>query len=267
MSVARAAHEAAKLEEQTYIEMSPEERAQTTRPIYGRNSDGEVVIVGQKPVDLDECIQKLADLNATSTAYYAFETAAYVGVLSKTHKKYQDLADYLRSRNNAQPNNVNQPHVVNQVNQPNVVNQDNPPNAINHANAGANEVYQLDIDPFDLLALNTIPPLLEDDVVFSKYKCAITNIPIRHPVADPNGITLYEKSAILHWLRTHQDSPVTRAPLTRHQLLPRPALQAIINHRLNFHQGQLRAFIPGNLYVPPHAELQNQADAENPNYN
>ena len=120
------------------------------------------------------------------------------------------------------------------------------------------------------LSLDSIPDFLHDDLVFSRYVCPISLQPIRYPVADPNGVTVYELGAITEALRNNPVSPVTRRPLTVEQLLPRPALKALIDHRLQYHENQLLRLIRESelhravLQNPAELALQNAADIENP---
>lgn len=87
----------------------------------------------------------------------------------------------------------------------------------------------------DLLALERIPHPLHGDEIFSQYICAITREPIRDPVRDPDGHTLYERSAIRNWLAFRQSSPATGAPMTEANLEEMLAIKVIIDQRLLFH--------------------------------
>ncbi len=97
----------------------------------------------------------------------------------------------------------------------------------------------------DLLALQRIPPPLHNDVIFRQYMCLITREPIRDPVRDPNGHTLYERAAIYNWLNgdSRRGSPTTRLPMTIRDLQEVPAVRAIIDARLQFHQQILIYFL------------------------
>ena len=100
------------------------------------------------------------------------------------------------------------------------------------------------IDFANLMALDTIPGPLENDAVFRRYICPITLRPIRHPVRDPNGITLYERSAIEAYLGDDvRPSPVTRRPMSRRDLREAPGIQAVIDTRLRQHQRQFEQYI------------------------
>lgn len=114
--------------------------------------------------------------------------------------------------------------------------------------------------------LSYIPEQLYDDQVFSRYECAITAAPIRDPVCDSNGVTLYERAAILSWIDIHHTSPITRSPLVAHQLLERPALRALIDARLQFHQQRIDNAMEQGLIAPAPPAEQAVADLENINY-
>lgn len=111
-----------------------------------------------------------------------------------------------------------------------------------------------------------IPSCLEEDPFFSRYVCPITSRPIRDPVIDPNGTTLYERSEILKWVRRNGTSPMTRQPLAPHQLRDATALKMAIDQRLSGYQRLLlNAIAQGNV-TPVAPNVQAQVDGENPNY-
>jgi len=120
-----------------------------------------------------------------------------------------------------------------------------------------------DINPFQLRALPAIPEELHEDPVFRKYICTITMLPTRHPVGDPNGRALYDRSAIERWIREHHNSPITRHPLTRDQLVPKPRIQAFIDDRLLQHETALKASATPLLQLPVNAQLLAAATQEN----
>lgn len=106
----------------------------------------------------------------------------------------------------------------------------------------------LRLSDINLLSLNHIPEILEIDPVFAENKCVISNRAIRDPVADPNEVTLYERSAISEWLnRGNSSSPVTRNFLIYSQLIERPALKKIIENRLKYHEQFLKSYIRRGL--------------------
>ena len=59
---------------------------------------------------------------------------------------------------------------------------------------------------------------------------------------------------------------MTQAPLNLGQLVPKPALQALIDHRLEYHEQRLRAYaqVAADLNLPANGVLQNAAQNENP---
>ena len=88
-----------------------------------------------------------------------------------------------------------------------------------------------------------IPETFQNDIILRQFTCLITRRPILHPIGDPNGRTYYERRAIIQWLKTSSESPVTRQPLQVEQLVETPALAALIAARL-LHLEQQR--IPKN---------------------
>jgi hypothetical protein len=59
------------------------------------------------------------------------------------------------------------------------------------------------------------------------YYCPITFGLMNDPVIDPEGNT-FERRAIQTWIRAHQNSPLTRAPLTESQLYDNQALHQVL---------------------------------------
>ncbi len=81
-----------------------------------------------------------------------------------------------------------------------------------------------------------IPEDLSEDPILQRYICPISKEPIRYPVLDPtNGISIYERSAIMNALLERWSSPVTRKSLTPTELIPLFALNAFIESRINDH--------------------------------
>jgi hypothetical protein len=60
------------------------------------------------------------------------------------------------------------------------------------------------------------------------YYCPITFEFMNDPVIDPEGHT-FERKAIQTWIRAHQNSPLTRTPLTEAQLYDNQALRQVLN--------------------------------------
>lgn len=137
------------------------------------------------------------------------------------------------------------------------------PQGTNQANVAA-PVYSL-------TALNRIPDELANDAVLSRYICPISQAPIRFPVGDPDGTHVYEREEIMAWIRLRHTSPMTRRPLNEQDLVPKPALQALINHRLRFHEQHLLAYMEQsplfaqNSQLPADQNLQVNSNQENPN--
>ena len=84
----------------------------------------------------------------------------------------------------------------------------------------------------ELRKISEIPEALEKDPVFNQFTCSITQRPVRHPILDPNGKTLYEKSVITHWLENNSFSPVTHKPLRVQELKSAAFIQCIIDTHL-----------------------------------
>ncbi len=140
---------------------------------------------------------------------------------------------------------------------------------LRHA-AGANQANAAN-NVFSLVALNRIPDEFANDVILSRYICPISQAPIRFPVGDPDGTHVYEREEIIAWIRLRHTSPMTRRALNEQDLVPKPALQALINHRLRFHEQHLMAYVAQSpLYqlnetLPADPNLQGNANQENPN--
>ena len=119
-----------------------------------------------------------------------------------------------------------------------------------------------------LRELPEIPPPLREDRVLRQYICPISQEPIRHPVGDPNGRTVYEERSIRRWLEGHHTSPVTRLPLTYRDLVPMPSLQALIDSRLEQHDRHFQEYLlqtsefNTRLAAPALENLQGAADEE-----
>ena len=117
-------------------------------------------------------------------------------------------------------------------------------------------------EEINLRALNRIPEVLQQDQVFRTFTCAITHECIRHPVKDPNGITYYERDAILAWINQRGTSPVTGLPLGQDQLIEAPAVSALINRRLDHYQERLDRLIAMVAPLQRHEEEAVIAAAE-----
>lgn len=126
------------------------------------------------------------------------------------------------------------------------------------------------VDPFNLLQAKEIPDYLFEDIFFAKYKCSITLAPIRDPVGDPttrgNGqkkkMVLYERSAIVDWLKKSNLSPSSKQPLTIQDLVEQPFVKALIEERLRFYSLEFRKLST----TPVDPQILHQAVQENPQY-
>ena len=70
---------------------------------------------------------------------------------------------------------------------------------------------------FGSVMRNHIPEELRSDPLFQRVVCAITTEPIRDPVVDPTVPAqdiVYEKNALIRWLKSNPTSPYTRLPLS-----------------------------------------------------
>ena len=194
----RVAFEHSALVEQKYIE-EVEKNPEATRPEYEVDARGEVNIKGYKKIDKAECERnkEISDKCSAGLSYARIITES--GIVGKTavavNDVYRQLIEFLDLRNQ--------------------------------------ERNELIVDGrLNLARVRRIPLPLHDNDFFRQHICPITHEPIRDPVLDPNGITVYERSAILNWIRIRPVSPVTRQPLRADQLAEMPALRAEINRRL-----------------------------------
>ena len=65
----------------------------------------------------------------------------------------------------------------------------------------------------------------------STFYCTITHQIMTDPVIDGEGNT-YERDAIMQWLQTHSQSPITRNPLYATDLRPNRSLKNLIESTL-----------------------------------
>ena len=237
-SIGRASVEQSIYQERHFLGLSPEELAKERRSVLKPGGDPEYPEYEEKPVIADECKEILEAAEEVYPAVAKVELALRASTLNKTIDLYQQLALRLRDP------------------------------SVQVSNALLAE------DPFDLLRLRTIPTELHDDAVFNRYKCPLTHVPVRDPVGDPTltdsaghlTSPVFERNFMVTWIRQKGTSPNTRKPLAIHQLVRKPHLRALIDHRLQFHSDRMRAFaaIPviGN---PPSPVLAASALAETPN--
>lgn len=233
----RTAHEVQGYNELSYLEAYQKDPT-ATRPVGVYNSQGHFSGVEPTPINPEECemlIQKSKEWASYATY---FQTAAQMGIFSDVciaaTPLYEKLARFLRAW----------------------VPQQEPPGMPTPPQSAA-----MPSENLSLLTLSRIPPFLFDDIIFSRYICPITQEPIRDPVQDPNGRTLYERNAIYNWLQMHPTSPVTMAPMSIENLKEMPALRALIDARLQFHQEKLEEFLQ-HQQTAPIRELDLDAQAK-----
>lgn len=231
VSFLRASNEHKIYQTQNYLQMTPEELSKVKIPVYDVNPRGVNKIIGSKNITPEEAKLALTQAKALQRYFNIVETIFNFGPISTAEYFYRSFGRRLQIEAAAEQN----------------------AEEVNH-----------ETKVFDLLARKTIPEDLHDDVVFKRYICPITQAPIRFPVGDPNGVTLYEKEAITQALRRNPISPVTRLPLAVHQLVEKPALQNLINNRLQFHESRLQSFMSQGLEMSTEDHLQNEANKENP---
>lgn len=227
-------------EENHYLREYEKDPQNSKRPVFESDEEGCPHIVGYRSVDPKECKENIKSGRKTANISAVVRIASEVGIGSKSVKVscnlYERLAYWIRARIN---------------------------------NTGTNLQHQG--PAINLIALNEIPQPLENDVVFRRYTCAISQNPIRDPVGDPNGHTLYERSEIMAWLnRGNYTSPITRLPLRPRQLIEKPVLKRLIENRLTYHGQHLLNYIQANpnlqvhLNTPVDPNLQAAVDQENP---
>lgn len=83
----------------------------------------------------------------------------------------------------------------------------------------------------------------------SAYICPITFDLMMDPFSDPDGNS-YEKTAIVNWLRDHGSSPITRRPMSIHDLRPNRALKDLIEQ----YKGQTQT----QTQTQTHTQIQTQ---------
>jgi len=97
-------------------------------------------------------------------------------------------------------------------------------------------------NPAELMrAINHGPP---DD-----YICPITQELMTDPVIISDG-TVYERTAIEHWLRQNQKSPLTNLPLETTAIRPHPQLKRAIEEWRNSHHDPVHAPAPSDAHTP-----------------
>lgn len=76
--------------------------------------------------------------------------------------------------------------------------------------------------------------IMDSDPFLTKFRCAISLCPVRHPVREPScPSVIYERAHIERWIEEHGTSPITRRPLNKSDLVPLRAIEAVIQYRLD----------------------------------
>lgn len=249
----RCLFEAGALEEKAYLELSPEEFASTMRPIVEGDLDDSWHISGYKPLDRDECLNSLEMCSSLSDGAKVFEATVQAGLLTTCtigmEARYKKLAELLRRRQ--QPLAPGEQPRGPALLDPAILNALQSPELSAQPEVRTVQVQVAPQESLDLLRASSIPEALHDDVVLSANICPISMEPIRHPVGDPNNRTIYERDYIYRVIDQSGKSPITRLPLTREQLIPRPDLQAVIDNRLKMYQDGFRKFIVSHQNQQP----------------
>lgn len=233
-SVCRAANESQGYGAKVYLEMTPEELSAVKIPIYEHHGRDRMVLVGHKGITRDEAQALFDSAKNSQNSLAVTEMVMRAEPMSKIEKLYSAI--------------VSAPPPIQVAPQ-------NPPVAV--------QGNDQERDPFDLLTLNSIPDLLHDDPVFARYICPITQGPVRHPMRDKNGKTVYERDEIVKYLVQSGISPFTRQPHTVAELQPVPALQRLIDNQLAFHSERLRALARTQAAIN-NPDLLAAAQVENP---
>jgi hypothetical protein len=251
-------------QEQGFLDLSPEEFAKTTRII---EIDENCHPIEVAPLNKEECIEDKATYEKVALVSSFLRAASETGVISQAAGREEDvylrLALYFRAliglADNLPARNLER---------------------LTHSGSRERQALEEIRQIIDFKGLVDIPLPLHQDVVFSRYVCPITRLPIRDPVGDPtNNHTLYERRAIIDWLRSCErrnsplTSPVTNELITIETLVEKPALKLLIDHRLEHFQKVLSDYMDTPEFqanfvaaiTPQQQALQDLADQENPN--
>jgi hypothetical protein len=199
------------------------------------------------PISLEECESKIKAAEQALPVINITEIATQSGIISASLLRGSDLYQNLVNEVITQP-----PLVPIPLSDQNLMSEDLP------------SVF--DSLPQNATELRKIPESLSADPVFSRFVCPITLEPIRDPVLDPNGTTLYERNAILEVLRHRPFSPMTRRPLQPHQLRDAANLKMLIDHRLSNYLRLVRNAIDQGMIEFPSTSLLQSVNQEHPNY-
>jgi len=185
-----------------------------------------------EPFDLDNCLSRLASLEATSGALSILGVDFDVKMVNRLMNAVISIEDDELHLNEDMP--ILEEPVPMPI-QPNIFHQTKD---YQNAHPKFRELLeaQRNQNSLDLLTLGSIPEhLYENDPnsVFRKATCVISLSPARYPVKDPTGGDhLYDHIHILKHLQNHKTSPFTTLPLKEEDLLPMPHMQKLINLKL-----------------------------------
>ena len=82
---------------------------------------------------------------------------------------------------------------------------------------------------YQLLVAKKIPEFLYEDEGLSQLICPITDCPIFEPFKEKGTNHIYEKKALLAWIREHGSSPMTGNQVTRDDFYDEPYLKKHID--------------------------------------
>lgn len=248
----RSANEMEINSRKAYLALPPEKRAAQTTPIY--EQEGLFFkYKGEQPIDSSKMEQELELLEKTLPVIHFCQIAA--SYKNTKDREKQIFMNAMREQNRQ----IQNLRVLNHAQQLLVNIQQN--------QGGQNQ----NIDPFDLVNLQEIPEFLEDDDLFAKYICPITTRPIRFVVGDPTsrtaqGMTLFERTAIIAALENNPISPITRLALDEDDLVDQPCVQANIDTRLRYFSAELRTHARTLFNTPVDPQIQQAAQRENSRY-
>lgn len=242
LSFLRATNEQSIYANKNYLEMSQEEFNKQEAPIY----DNEGNIIGWKPLTRKECENGLELSTEIEPALNVAECVLKTEIISRNVGNLKDAYGRLAARLRGP---IPAPAPI-------------APVAPHPLAAGPAQAAAVANNPFDLVALPSIPPELADDSIFSRYVCPITQEPIRHPVGLPGEPHLYEQSALVRWVTARGTSPTNRQRVGVHQIVAKRAIQALIDHRLQFHQQRLILHAQQGFVIPAEPNLVAAAQTE-----
>ena len=236
--VARAVEELLVCNERLYLQNYKENGSQAMRPVVDSDGDPQITY---KPVNPKECRTTIQENQTRANLFAVARLGVEENRLTKAQTKGALLYNKLMQKLGLEALAFTIPSQTET---------ESPNRSTQHLDSSHR------CPAINLLACTTIPEPLERDFVFRKYLCAITRAPIRDPVGDPlSDTTLYERADIERWVERHHSSPVTRQPLSKHQLVPKPAVKALIENRLSYHQTHLVDYMRSSSILPTYLQI------------